>query len=121
MRRPDEAYAGRAEHAPDGNRRRDPGLHLCGLLDHRQPHRAQRGGLNPNNRLDQFEEGNATGGHPGEVEARPAVSPSMTSRRFLSPWHASALRIATMGKLSSNSKQGGDDEMALAESGWDKT
>jgi hypothetical protein len=38
-------------------------------------------------RLDQFEEGNATGGHAGEVEAirRPTVSPSsprMTARRF---------------------------------------
>jgi hypothetical protein len=34
--------------------------------------------------LDQFEEGNAAGGHAGEMEAIPhtAVSPSMTSRRF---------------------------------------
>jgi hypothetical protein len=44
-------------------------------------------------RLDQFEEGNAAGGHAGEVEAirRPAVSPSsprMTARRFPPPWHA---------------------------------
>jgi hypothetical protein len=40
--------------------------------------------------LDQFEEGNAAGGHAGEVEAirRPAVSPSMTSRRFPAPWQA---------------------------------
>jgi hypothetical protein len=37
-------------------------------------------------RLDQFEEGNAA----GELEAilYPAVSPSMTPRRFPSPWHA---------------------------------
>jgi hypothetical protein len=41
-------------------------------------------------RLDQFKEGNATGGHGSEVEAirRPAVSPSMTSRRFPAPWRA---------------------------------
>jgi hypothetical protein len=34
-------------------------------------------------RLDQFEEGNAAGGHAGEVEAirRPAVSPSMISAK----------------------------------------
>jgi hypothetical protein len=34
--------------------------------------------------LDQFEEGNATGGNAGEVEAIrfPAASPPMTSRRF---------------------------------------
>jgi hypothetical protein len=40
--------------------------------------------------LDQFEEGDASGGHPGEVEAipRPAASPSMTSRRFPAPWRA---------------------------------
>jgi hypothetical protein len=40
--------------------------------------------------LDQFEEGNAAGGHASELEAirRPAVSPSMTSRRFPPPWHA---------------------------------
>jgi hypothetical protein len=43
--------------------------------------------------LDQFEEGNAIGGHANEVEAipRPAASPSsprMTSRRFPTPWHA---------------------------------
>jgi hypothetical protein len=43
--------------------------------------------------LDQFEEGNAVGGHAGAVEAvpRPAASPSsprMTSRRFPTPWHA---------------------------------
>jgi hypothetical protein len=33
--------------------------------------------------LDQFEEGNAAGGHASELEAlrRPAVSPSMTARR----------------------------------------
>jgi hypothetical protein len=39
--------------------------------------------------LDQFEEGNAAGGHCGGVEAIPysAVSPSMTSRRF-PPWRA---------------------------------
>jgi hypothetical protein len=37
--------------------------------------------------LDQFEEGNATGGHAGEVEAisYPAVSPPMTARRFPPP------------------------------------
>jgi hypothetical protein len=44
-------------------------------------------------RLDQFEEGNAAGGHAGELEAtpRPAASPSsprMTSRRFPAPWRA---------------------------------
>jgi hypothetical protein len=43
--------------------------------------------------LDQFEEGNAAGGHAGEVEAirRAAVSPSsprMTARRFPPHWHA---------------------------------
>jgi hypothetical protein len=40
--------------------------------------------------LDQFEEGNAAGGHAGGVEAipSPAVSPSMTSRRFSAPWRA---------------------------------
>jgi hypothetical protein len=43
--------------------------------------------------LDQFEEGNATGGHAGELEAirRAAVSPSsprMTARRFPAPWRA---------------------------------
>jgi len=38
--------------------------------------------------LDQFEDENAAGGHPGGVEAlpHPAVSPSMTSRRFPPPW-----------------------------------
>jgi hypothetical protein len=43
-----------------------------------------------NHRLDQFEEGDAAGGHAGDVEAipHPAVSPSMTCRRFPSPWHA---------------------------------
>ena len=44
-------------------------------------------------RLDQFEEGNAAGGHASELEAlrRPAVSPSsprMTARRFPAPWRA---------------------------------
>jgi hypothetical protein len=44
-------------------------------------------------RLDQFEEGNAPGGHASELEAlrRPAVSPSsprMTARCFSPPWHA---------------------------------
>ena len=40
--------------------------------------------------LDQFEEGNTAGGHAGEVETIPcpAVSPSMTSRRFPAPWTA---------------------------------
>jgi hypothetical protein len=40
--------------------------------------------------LDQFEEGKSAGGHAGEVEAipYPAVSPSMTSRRFPAPWRA---------------------------------
>jgi hypothetical protein len=40
--------------------------------------------------LDKFKEGNAAGGHAGEVEAipYPAVSPSMTSRRFPPPWRA---------------------------------
>jgi hypothetical protein len=40
--------------------------------------------------LDQFEEGNAAGGHAGEVEATPrlAASPSMTSRRFPAPRRA---------------------------------
>jgi hypothetical protein len=43
--------------------------------------------------LDQFEEGNAPGGHASELEAlrRPAVSPSsprMTARCFSPPWHA---------------------------------
>jgi hypothetical protein len=40
--------------------------------------------------LDQFEEGNAAGGHAGEVEAirYSAVSPSMTSRRFPTRWRA---------------------------------
>jgi hypothetical protein len=40
--------------------------------------------------LDQFEDENAAGGHPGGVEAlpHPAVSPSMTSRRFPPPWRA---------------------------------
>jgi hypothetical protein len=43
--------------------------------------------------LDQFEEGNATGGHASELEAirRPAASPSsprMTARRFPPPWRA---------------------------------
>jgi hypothetical protein len=34
--------------------------------------------------LDQFEEGNASGCHAGKVEAipSPAVTPSVTSRRF---------------------------------------
>jgi hypothetical protein len=43
--------------------------------------------------LDQFEEGNAAGGHAGEVEAirSPAVSPSMTSRRFPAPWRADTI------------------------------
>jgi hypothetical protein len=40
VQRADEAYAGRAEHTPTGNERRDPGLRLCGMRDHRQPHRA---------------------------------------------------------------------------------
>jgi hypothetical protein len=47
--------------------------------------------MSPNGEwLDQFEEGNAAGGHAGEVEAirSPAVSHSMTSRRFPPPWHA---------------------------------
>jgi hypothetical protein len=46
--------------------------------------------------LDQFEEGNAAGGHAGEVEAipYPAVSPSMTSRRFPAPWRADKKRRA---------------------------
>jgi hypothetical protein len=37
--------------------------------------------------LDQFEEGNAAGGHAGEVDVipYPAVPPSMTSRRFPRP------------------------------------
>jgi hypothetical protein len=44
-------------------------------------------------RLDQFEEGNATGGHASELAAirRPATSPSaprMTARRFPPPWRA---------------------------------
>jgi hypothetical protein len=40
-------------------------------------------------RLDQFEEGNAAGGHAGEVEAIPRLAASpMTSRRFPPPWHA---------------------------------
>jgi hypothetical protein len=40
--------------------------------------------------LDQFKEGNAAGGHASEVEAIPysAVSPSMISRRFPTPWRA---------------------------------
>jgi hypothetical protein len=43
--------------------------------------------------LDQFEEGNAAGGHASELEAirRAAASPSsprMTARRFPSPWRA---------------------------------
>jgi hypothetical protein len=44
-------------------------------------------------RLDQFEEGNAAGGHAGELEAilYPTVSPSMTPRRFPTPWHADKL------------------------------
>jgi hypothetical protein len=43
--------------------------------------------------LDQFEEGNAAGGHASEVEAipYPAVSPSMTSRRFRAPWRANTM------------------------------
>jgi hypothetical protein len=40
-----------------------------------------------NDRLDQFEEGNAAGGHAGELEALPQpAAPSMTSRRFPAPW-----------------------------------
>jgi hypothetical protein len=37
--------------------------------------------------LDKFEEGNAAGGHAGDVEAipHPAVSPSMTSADFPHP------------------------------------
>jgi hypothetical protein len=44
-------------------------------------------GWNP---MDRFEEGNAAGGHAGEVEAirYSAVSPSMTSRRFPTRWRA---------------------------------
>jgi hypothetical protein len=40
-----------------------------------------------NDWLDQFEDGNATRGHASEVEIipHPAVSPSMTSRRFPAP------------------------------------
>jgi hypothetical protein len=41
VQRADEAYAGRAEHTPTRNGRRDPGLRLCGMRDHRQPHGAQ--------------------------------------------------------------------------------
>jgi hypothetical protein len=40
VQRADEAYAGRAQHTPTRNGRRDPGLHLCGMCDHRQPHGA---------------------------------------------------------------------------------
>jgi hypothetical protein len=40
VRRADEAYAGRAEHTPTRNGRRDPGLRLCGMRDHHQPHGA---------------------------------------------------------------------------------
>jgi hypothetical protein len=36
----DAAYAGRAEHTPTGNGRRDPGLRLCGMRHHRKPHGA---------------------------------------------------------------------------------
>jgi hypothetical protein len=45
--------------------------------------------------LDQFEEENAAGGHAGEVEAirRSAVSSSMTSRPFPSPWYADPIHI----------------------------
>jgi hypothetical protein len=44
-------------------------------------------------RLDQFEEGNATGGHASELESirRQVASPSsyrMTARRFPAPWRA---------------------------------
>ena len=40
--------------------------------------------------LGQSEEGNTFGGHAGEVAAipNPAVSPSMTPRRFPAPWRA---------------------------------
>jgi hypothetical protein len=43
--------------------------------------------------LDQFEEGNAAGGHACEVEAVPysAVSPSMTFRRFPPPWRVDTI------------------------------
>ena len=46
--------------------------------------------------LDQFEEGNATGGHASELEAirRPAASPSsprMTARRFPALWRADTM------------------------------
>jgi hypothetical protein len=51
--------------------------------------------------LDQLEEGNAAGGHTGEVEAipYPAVSPSMTSRRFPTPWHADPMPDREAGIL----------------------
>jgi hypothetical protein len=40
--------------------------------------------------LDQFEEGESAGGHASEMEdlPYPAVSPSMTPRRFPPPWRA---------------------------------
>jgi hypothetical protein len=38
--------------------------------------------------MDQLEEGNAAGGHAGEVEAIPRPAISMTSRRFPAPWRA---------------------------------
>jgi hypothetical protein len=44
-------------------------------------------------RLDQFEEGNAAGGHAGKVEAIPQpAAPTMTSRRFPAPWRADTMR-----------------------------
>jgi hypothetical protein len=48
-------------------------------------------GVSPNGEgLDQREEGDTSWGHAGEMETipSPAVSPSMTSRRFPPPWRA---------------------------------
>ena len=44
----------------------------------------------------EFEDENAAAGHPGGVEAlpHPAVSPSMTSRRFPPPWTVTELEGA---------------------------
>jgi hypothetical protein len=39
-------------------------------------------------RMGEFEQGNAAGGHAGEVEAIPTCMEAMTARRFPPPWRA---------------------------------
>jgi hypothetical protein len=38
--------------------------------------------------MGEFEQGNAAGGHAGEVEAIPTCMEAMTARRFPPPWRA---------------------------------